>query len=76
MVQLLDDRLLEALKHLLWTDDESRHVETALEDAFKSRASLGANWLINVGGTFICNALPLFRAQHFMQESYAVYLHR
>ena len=53
-------RLLEALKHLLWTDDESRHVETALEDAFKSRASLGENWLINVGGTFSCNALPLF----------------
>lgn len=53
-------RSLEALKHLLWTDDESRHVETALEDAFKSRASLGANWLINVGGTFSCNALPLF----------------
>ena len=47
-----EPRLLEAPKHLLWIDDESRHAESALEDAFKAFSSLGVNQLINVSGTF------------------------
>lgn len=61
-----EPRLLEAPKHLLWIDDESRHAESALEDAFKAFSSLGVNQL-NVSGTFnwhrACGSADVFFLQ-------------
>lgn len=78
-----EPRLLEAPKHLLWIDDESRHAESALEDAFKAFSSLGVNQL-NVSGTFnwhrACGRADVFFCnREFGRNSHGFmvfYLHR